>query len=112
MMVGREDSNVSRSRHQVGAVAASVKYHAVLAQLHVHLPRPDAMFASFHVYTFSVELNSFQFQARSLLLRCRAAQLDLPSSAYHTMPRQLIDGIGAQETGDGAMVPRITSCCS
>jgi len=70
------------------------------------------MFASFHVHTFSVELNPFQFQARSLLLGSSAAQLDLPSGAYHSMPWQLIDGIGAQQTGDGAMVPRITSCCS
>jgi len=70
------------------------------------------MFASFHVHTFSVELNPFQFQACSLLLGSCAAQLDLPSGAYNSMPWQLIYGIGSQQTGDGAMVSRITSCCS
>ena len=69
------------------------------------------MVTQLHVYAFSVELNSLQFQARSLLLRSRAAQLYLAASAYHTMPGQLIYRICAQQTSDGTVASRITCCC-
>ena len=68
------------------------------------------MFTQLHVCAFSVELNSLQFQARSLLLRGPAAKLYLSASAYHTMPGQLIYRICAQQTSDGAMVSRVTCC--
>jgi hypothetical protein len=75
------------------------------------LPGTKCVLEPVHVHPLTTELNPFHLQACSLFLGGFVAKFDSAAGAKHSMPRQKVWRIGAQQPCHCAMVKRIAGCC-
>jgi hypothetical protein len=73
-------------------------------------PRLEGVFESLHIDTAGEELDAFQFEAGALLVGGGSAEFDVAAGAEDAMPGERVRWIGAEETGDGAMIARVSGC--
>lgn len=67
------------------------------------------MFEPHHVDSLSAEVHAFELEACPLFACCIPPELYLSAGTHYAMPWQLIDGVCAQEPGNGSMILRVAS---